>query len=183
MRTGWLLLGICLALAVVLGLILVVPAAPNGRGLPHPEIAGMFVGGDPSRHLELMGLGWVFAMLMSGLCSALLWLGFVTKHRRPGRRRALLFSLPWLPIVFTGLFSSYDRFMVDPASGWWWGLPGATAWMLYGLWLAPLVFVVVYVAGFERWVYGPEEAKRFEALVRGARQRAQRTERPSEGER
>jgi hypothetical protein len=37
--------------------------------------------------------------------------------------------------------------------------------MLFGLWLAPVVFVAAYIIGFSRWIMPPESLSRFEALV------------------
>ena len=47
--------------------------------------------------------------------------------------------------------------------------PLPTAIMLYGLWAMPLVFVVLYVVKFDRWIVTEEDMTRFREIVESRR--------------
>jgi hypothetical protein len=60
---------------------------------------------------------------------------------------------------------SYESYIGDTAVPLYGGFPAPTAWMLYALWPAPLLFVVFYVAAFNRWTFRPEDERAFEEIL------------------
>ena len=50
------------------------------------------------------------------------------------------------------------------------GFPPPTAWLIYGMWLFPLVMVGLFVWGFDRWYYTPDDEARFADLTREEKQ-------------
>ena len=46
------------------------------------------------------------------------------------------------------------------------GVPAPTAWMLFGLGLAPLYFTVIYIVKFNDWVISPKELDEFHDILR-----------------
>jgi hypothetical protein len=44
-------------------------------------------------------------------------------------------------------------------------LPLPTAWMIYGLWAAPVFFIVLYATAFDRWTYTDADRARFAELL------------------
>jgi hypothetical protein len=44
--------------------------------------------------------------------------------------------------------------------------------MLFVLWPIPMLFVVLYVVGFERWIWSPADREEFDRIVAGNREDA-----------
>jgi hypothetical protein len=45
------------------------------------------------------------------------------------------------------------------------GFPVPTAWMVFGVWLSPIVFLAIYIAGFRQWVMTDDDRQRLAELV------------------
>ena len=77
---------------------------------------------------------------------------------------------------------SYARFVEAPAAaGLVFSFPTPTALMLYLLWPAPVVFLVLYVRAFDDWVVDEAALARFRAIVAERRKAAGTTDRPEGG--
>ena len=69
-------------------------------------------------------------------------------------------------LVYTGMVVSYWQYIEGQTeTSYFLGLPAPTAWMLFGVWLFPFFFMVLYIRNFDRWVITPEEMDRFRRLV------------------
>jgi hypothetical protein len=67
--------------------------------------------------------------------------------------------------AMVGMLVSYEAYIDDTAVRLYGGFPAPTAWMLYALWPAPLLFVVFYVAAFDRWTFRPEDERAFKEIL------------------
>lgn len=172
-----LLLGLC---GVVTWLAFQEPAA-NQVGLAHPDQPAMALGADgAARHQGLLGLGFVFAALIVVFFVALLFFG-LARPREPVRGKVLISVAGALFLgAFVALFVSYSSYMESPdPQKLVLGFPPPTAWMLFGVWGIPLVFISFYVARFNEWVFGAADAKEWEELLeRVRRERTKTTARP-----
>ena len=45
------------------------------------------------------------------------------------------------------------------------GFPAPTAMMLYGCWGTATLYTVIYILGFSKFIFTPEDEKKFEELV------------------
>lgn len=168
MKLTVLLFILLLALCGLYGAFLFLDAPPNASGVGHPDYSTMLVGGDPERHLGTLWLGWLTALLQAALFVGLLVLGIRRGARPVPGRRVFLLGLAIYLAVFSLLFLSYRRFMASPQDAVdevFWSFPAPTAWMLYGVWIAPIVFVGLYMVLFEDWIYGGAEEKKFRELL------------------
>jgi hypothetical protein len=119
----------------------------------------------------VLWLGWALGLLEIGLFVALLGLG--------ARGRGGLRGLGWplvvggfaYAVVWSALVVSYAGYAAG-SDALVLGFPAPTAWMLFGLWPVPLLFVVLYVAGFDRWVATRDDLAELERRLAEARSRA-----------
>ncbi|MCP4781962.1 MAG: hypothetical protein GY903_06975 [Fuerstiella sp.] len=174
--TGFLVLLAALWLLVLIALC--TPEAPNGHGVKHATIQAMDQGGDGNeRHERVFVTGWMLGSVMIFLFTGMLAWGTV---RQPfhvlgseqcqtsgsvGRLRWFLIGGLLFEAVFGMLCYSYWNSLADPRGDFSGPFPPGVSWMLFGVWLFPAFFIVLYVACFHSWILPPENARRFAELV------------------
>ena len=174
---------ILLAMCGVVGWLAFQEPAANQAGIAHPDHPAMALGADGvARHQGLLGVGFLFAFLIVAFFIGLLFFGL---QRRGEAVRG------WAPIlavavlfvgVFVALFVTYARYMESPdPQRLFLGFPPPTAWMLYGVWGVPLLFIVLYVIRFNEWVFGASEETAYQDLLESVRRKRTGTTR-TEGE-
>jgi hypothetical protein len=178
MKLPWLIFGLLLVMCGSVTVLLLTPeptiVLPGqsdvivaGHGIPHPSIATMQQGGDgEQRYAPIRAATWVFAVCMVVFFTALLALA--SRRQQTNRLQATLLWTGCLVHLFSmvGMLRSYEAYLFDAAPSLYAGFPAPTAWMLYVLWPAPLWFVVLYVIGFDRWTFRPEDELAFQELMR-----------------
>jgi len=164
MKTPLILLCLLVAMCGVVVASFVTEEAPTGRGVTHSTFETMDEGGPASRHTHsVLTLGWIFGMLQVAL-----FVGFLTLAARRDARgliRALILSGVAYAEVFTITVFVYQQNVATAEAEFIGSFPAATTWMLFGLWPVPFLFVVVYVVGFRRWVWSPDDRERFEQIL------------------
>ena len=166
------------ALWMLVVIALCIPEAPNGHGVEHATIRAMDQGGDGTqRHESLLFIGWVLGSAMICLFTGLLAWGTVHRPfqtvaaeqgpalRSDGRLIWFLVGGLLFEAVFGILCYSYWESLADPGGEFSGPFPPALSWLLFGVWLFPAFFIVLYVAYFDRWILPPENAQRFEQLL------------------
>lgn len=162
-----LLLGMC---AVVVWLAFQEPAV-NQAGIAHPDHPAMALGADgAARHENVLAVGFVFAALIVAFFVGLL---FFALQRRgepiPGKTLILTSAAVFLG-VFVALFVTYSHYLESPEPDrLFLGFPPPTAWMLYGVWGVPVVFILIYITRFNEWVFGAAEETEYEKLLERVR--------------
>jgi hypothetical protein len=163
------LLSLLLALCVLLGWLWTQPEPPGAAGQPHPLFETMMRGGPEASRLDLWLAGTAFGALAISLFVALVAFGLRRDGPASGRggRGSAALWIGWLLYlgVFLALSFSYRSYAIGGAADLVLGFPRPTAWMLFGLWPAPLWFVLLYVLQFDRRVLTKEELRRFEDRV------------------
>ena len=160
--------GFLFALLIAIGLLTIAlffidePRGPR----PHSEFSTMQQAGDGAdRHEHVFWIGAAMALLMALFPVACLALG-MSRGKDAGPTRwpltvgALLFGL-----VFVAIFATYREYMITGSSLPVWGLPEPTAWMVYGVWVCPLVFAVFFLIWFDSWFVRPADLERLRQLV------------------
>ena len=177
MRIPVAIFAILVALCGVVLVLATLHEPPDSRGIDHPEFETMRQGGSTERHDSVVFWGWLYGTLSIALFVAVMALGLRRRGRLPpGSRRALWTGLGLYSLVFVLLVLSYRGYVEPGADRALFGsFPRPTAWMLYGLWPVPLVFALLYMKNFDRWVISEDEVAEFEQLVaESRRERAQR---------
>ncbi len=138
---------------------------PGDRSaVTHPLYPSMERGSQtPGVRLFWIGLGLGLAQV--SFFTALLVLAL------PGSR----VRRTWIPLLGGGLaygavmsllFLSYHSYSGSTESAFWWGFPAPTAWLVYGIWGVPWVFVAYFVYSFHRSYLRNEDLARFERLLK-----------------
>ena len=148
-----LLILLCLLLvsAVVFGVNTAQSSEPHPR-FPTMDVAANQAAHDASRPI----LGWAVGSIMILIFSTCLCIGVEgTQHRRLLRLLIGLATMVYLA-VFLVMMMSWRSSMARPTTDLWGPFPAATTWLVFGIWSVPLLFVLIYVAGFRHW-YGDDE--------------------------
>jgi hypothetical protein len=156
-----------LAIGAVVATLAWLPEPPGLGGSRHPDLASMRQGGEESG--ALLGVGWTFGCCIILCFSALVHFGAL---RGPGRAR-----LAWFLRAVTALYLGAWTWLIwtyraglgaaDPELVM--AVPAATAIMLWVFWPISMLFSLLFVVGYRRWVLTPEEESAFAALVRDHR--------------
>jgi len=153
MRWWWIFACLVL-LCLVLGGVLVRQEPANGHGLPHPRFATIDRGGPAARHDDLMWAGWLYGVLQLALFVSLLLIGL-----RRGSTGAGMIRIIGAAVIaaFTIMMLVYQKHMHTSAAAMILGYPVSTALMLFLFWPLPVLFVVLYIIKFDRWIADPDK--------------------------
>lgn len=170
--------GLLILLWTFVLLALFSPEAANGHGLRHASFEKMDQGGDGSaRHQDLLWIGYALGSVMIAFFTGLLAWGTTAQHGKFGSvvgvsgssgnvlRGGLFFAGGLLfEFVFAAMCYSYRETLINPFASFSGPFPDGLDWLIFGIWLCPAFFIVLYVMFFFRWVYPPEHAQKFEAV-------------------
>lgn len=173
MKLSSLLMTILLLLCVVLGIAWVLPESENAAGVAHPRVETMMHGGlGDKRHADMTyWLGCAYGTLLIALFTGCMALGARKEGRLGGLKWPFVFGFLIWVAVFAALMISYRSYMTEAEHAQILFLPIPTAWMVYGLWSAPLFFTLLYIVIFNSWTMRPEDEERFAKLVEARRAR------------
>jgi hypothetical protein len=102
---------------------------------------------------------------MISLMGTLAVIGWQRKGKGNAHRPWLIAAFVGYAIVFLCLSFSYVAYEQAESPLLWGGFPAPTAWMLYVLWLFPLVLVAMFMLRFDQWFLDPKDLERFQELV------------------
>lgn len=160
------LLMLLAAAAATAGWMVFADAPTHAAGIPHPVHESMQIGGSgDERHGPILAAGWLLGLLAYGVVIALMAFAYRGDGRLRviGRWLAAAFVLE--AAVFTAIMVSYAQSLDEASTATVFGLPPATAWLLYALWPSPLIFVGIFVITFERAYWRPQDAARLKTLL------------------
>ena len=169
MKNYHLLFGLLLLLCGVVLVAASLEEVPSQRGLTHPDFSTMQLGGDSAaRHGQVLWLGWSFGALVIAFFVGLIDASLARSGQpgKPSARRTVWLAGAVFELIFLLLVLSYRSFMDDPSMPSVLGFPRPTAWMLYGIWGFPMVFVLLYIFRFEQWVLDTKAEAEFAKLER-----------------
>jgi len=160
------ILVVFIAMAALLFSLTTLEEPNNASGEPHHQFQTMRQGGDGlARSEPLLGRIWLLGVLQVAMYASFMTLAVNRRHR--DRRFALCLAGGCVAMVgvWSVLLLAYQASWSQSVPNLVFGFPTASAWMLYGVWTVPVVFVAMYRFGFRRWIYTPEDQRRFEALL------------------
>lgn len=126
----------------------------------------MLAGGPGEVRSEpILGLAFVFGLLQIAFFTSCIAFG----SRRKGKVGPILKYIVAGGVLyagaFIGLIASYRNYMASDTLTTFGGLPTPTAWMIYALWPAPVFILLVFIFGFERFIWNDEDEATFRAIV------------------
>ena len=169
-RLIYALLGACVPLLILLLIGVLSPAPQELVPTPHPNFEPMLSSGSAAPGGPLVILAGfatgILIIVMIGIC---LLIG-VRQTARSLRRWIVAGTLVYM-LVFGALMLSYLEFLEGGPLVIFGGLPAPSAWMLYGVWLFPWVFIIAFVVTFDDVYFPPESDARFRDLLRAKERR------------
>jgi len=167
LKLPWLILIMLLACCAIFAIILCLSPSSGGDGFTHPEHSTMRRGGDGVERLRGVHVfGWIFGILHFCICVGLVVMG-ANKYGRLGiLKRPILIGLVLNVLLLCAMMAVYWKFAREGSSDLLGSLPWPTALMMYGLWPTQLIFVFIYVWGFDRWIFTDQDEEEFRQLVR-----------------
>ena len=154
-------------MCLVVGTTVTIEEVPFGHGRDHPEFHTMQQGGSGvERHQRVVWLGLTFGILQILFYVWCLLLGL----REPGKHKwAFILG----GILYAGTFSlvvvADQAYIRADMPHLWLSFPVPTAIMLYGVWTVPVLFLVLYVVNFDRWVLTSEDLQKFREFLAAKR--------------
>lgn len=153
-------------MAGILVAISIADAVPNGAGLPHPDFSGMRSGGDGAARLEhIGGLAFAFQNFLLLLIVCLSALGVAERHRTKELWAYMAGALLCSLFVCWKMYSGHQSFMETGTTDYFMGFPVATAWQVYGTWLAAVPLIALYSLGFRKFIFTAEDEEKFDRLL------------------
>jgi hypothetical protein len=161
-----LIFAICIAMGVLLTAILFADQIPGAGGSPHPTIPGMLIGGDGAARLEAIGMyGFLFQALLLLLICCLCALGVSARYRSRTFYAYITACYGFMFFVWWQMYFGHQEFMATGETNYFLGFPIATAWQMYGTWLCAIPLVLIYIFGFDKYIYTEQDEAAFEALI------------------
>lgn len=158
------------AMAGILALVLGVPEIPGGHGFSHPVLETLERGGAGYARVEgVLALGWLFGLAQILLFVSLMALGARTPRGLRGLGPGLAIGGLAYALVWTALVLAYRAYAQASDPVLFLGFPAPTALLLFGLYLVPLIFLLLYVVGFERWIAAPSDLAELERRLAALR--------------
>ncbi|MCP4814619.1 MAG: hypothetical protein GY888_19090 [Planctomycetaceae bacterium] len=154
-----------LAIGGILAASFFVAEVPSSQGQVHPTHPDMSIGGDSRRNDNVFWLGTSLGVLEMILFASMLCLAI---HLNRLQRILMAVGAGLMVVIFLAMTLSYRSLLAtgslaDPPI--FMGLPVPTAFMIYGLGLAPLFFVIFYVMQFDSCVLQPERYEKFNQVL------------------
>jgi hypothetical protein len=161
-----LIFALCLAMGALLLAILFAEQAPGASGAPHPTIAGMQVGGDGQARLEVIGgYAFLFQALLLLLICCLCALGVSARYRSKTFYVYLAACYGFMFLVWWQTYFGHQDFLATGDTAYFMGFPIASAWQMYGTWLGAIGLVLIYILGFNKYIYTDQDEAAFQALI------------------
>ncbi len=166
MRLPWLILIMLLACCAILTIVFCLGRTPGGDGFTHPEYSTMRQGGDGVERLKGVHVfGWLFGILQFGLFTAFIAMGANKQGRLTALKKPILIGFLLNVLVFCVMMAVYFKYTRDGSSALFGSLPWPTALMMYGVWPIQLIFLFIYIWGFDRWIFTDKDMEKFRQIV------------------
>ena len=162
----YVIFAVVLLMTGIIVAICLADSVPNAAGLAHAQFNGMQAGGDGAARLEhIGGLAFAFQALLLLLIICLAALG-VAEERRSKELWAYLGGTLLLSLfVWWQMYSGHQAFLKTGVTSYFMGFPVATAWQVYGTWLGAIPLIVLYSAGFRKFIFTEEDERKYEQLL------------------
>lgn len=168
------LFGFLISLLLLMGICFFLPDAYTATSAAHPldpspaSASLLQSTGSLADSPHGLWLGYFMVLLILGVMGSCTLLG-VSKKNQVGP------YLPWLSgafvalaLIFTGLTYSYSFYTESHTAAFFGGYPAPTAWMIYGVWLFPLVIIGLFIYTFDSWFLKPADLASFRELVKSS---------------
>ena len=171
MKLPSVMFGLLLGMCVVTGIMLASEEPPDSRGTQHSTYSTMQRAGQAVQSGSmLVWLGWTFGILQIFFFVTTLALGASYRGRLGNRKWIFIIGGLFYGVVFTLMIISYRQYVQEDSPSLFLSFPKPTSMMVFGLWAAPSVFLLLYIVTFNRWILTATDLERFRRLIAASRQ-------------
>ena len=158
------LLTACIPLLIMLGMGIFLPTPAGIDPTPHPNFDSMLSSGSAAPGgPPMIVAGWATGLLIIVMIGICLLIGVAPTAK--WLRRWIVGGTVAYALVFCALMLSYLEFLEGGPLEIFGGLPAPTAWMMYGVWLFPWVYIIALVVTFDHSYFPPESEARLRELL------------------
>ncbi|MEE9373534.1 MAG: hypothetical protein V3V00_10830 [Saprospiraceae bacterium] len=166
MKPFVLLLGILTILLVIIGIAQFYNPIPDLTGVPHPKFKGMKISpSNTDMYTHTKWLGYFFAVGLIAMFTTILIIGSRRAEKNTGMIRGILVFGIIYTILFSIMIYSNWAYVYDSDHTFFGQMPRPTAWVIYVIWLTPLIVTGLYVFNFNRWVISKEEERELKKWI------------------
>lgn len=168
----YLLLLLALGLLSSLVVLMFLPEGKAPMAAPHATLTPA-EGGAPllqSKHAigtQPVAFGWAisFCFFIVGIMCTLVWMGNQKAGKTGPVRYGLLIGFAIYAAFFVLMIKDYYAYAVEGVETFWGGFPLPTGWMVYDIWLFPILIALLMVYYFPRWNWTTTDQQNFDQLV------------------
>ena len=163
-----LLVGLLVVLGAVIWLAVIDTGQVIAESIAHPSVDGTRVGSDAAARYYTVR--WSVMWLHFGSLSVLSSLIALSLSKRLNKSwlSACLIGITLLGFfVWFQINASYTAYFSSGVVSYFMGFLLPTAWTVYCVWCAGLLFTALYVVAFDQIIYTRSDKREFEALLEG----------------
>ena len=145
---------------------------PGVSGTLHPEYQSMLKSGPSVASSPISKwLAYAFGLVILAVFGFCIAIGARRNDKIGPIRNLLIGGFIGYIIIYTLAIFSYWDYVQAGTSIYVLAFPLPTAWVLYGIMLFPLFFMILYIWKFHDWVLTPEDLEKFKRIVEERQQR------------
>tara|TARA_B100001123_G_C15324300_1_gene1028989 strand:+ start:20 stop:589 length:570 start_codon:yes stop_codon:yes gene_type:complete len=171
-----------LFLLLIVGVFLFIEEQPNryitnelgnttilyeGHGIIHDTHPSMLIGGlGKQRSRPIFFLASLFGILAFLFIITIIFYGMRTKAPARNPKKWLLYCSIVVVFTFFGVLYSYWNYINNLELVLFGSLPISASWVVYGIWFTPILFSLVYIFGFEQFIWNKNDEEQFQNLLK-----------------
>lgn len=167
MKAYYLLFFILLSLLAIIGLAAIFPEVAGATGADHPQFPGMKISpANIDQQSSTRWLGYLFGLGIIALLGMMLFIGNRKKEAMTSIGKPLIIGILIYFIVFSFMVFSHWSYAANNGGEFSMLMPKPTAWMIYGVWFAPLIITFLYISKFEEAIISEDEIQEFQTFLK-----------------
>ncbi|NND31806.1 MAG: hypothetical protein HKN76_04385, partial [Saprospiraceae bacterium] len=159
---------------IALSVLFLIDPPLTATGIIHEEFGSMLKSGPGVQFSRLQKfLFLLVGVLIIVIFCLMLYIGLDNRNTRvPNRPKMwiLISSILYVSVFIILAFTAWHYFD-NQSDVFIAGFPLPSAIMLFGLTLVPLFFTMLYILGFENWIFSRDDLAKFEAILRSRKER------------
>ena len=139
----------------------------EGHGIIHDSHPSMVIGGSgKQRSRPIFFLASLFGILAFLFIISSIFYGMRAKLPERYPTKWLLYCSIAVLFVFCGVLYSYWNYINNIELVLFGSLPISASWVLYGIWFTPILFSLIYIFGFEQFIWDNNDEVQFKKLLK-----------------
>lgn len=163
-KFGKFMLVATIGLALVIGIAYFVPELGLARGNVHPQFATMRQGGAPHSS-AVIGLGWIFGMIVLFLIFSTFSLGAAQQNRLRGLGKPFILIFSLTSAIWTAVVVAYQGYISNPDQALLFGFPLPTGLVVFVMPPAMLLITIVFVTQYPKSILTKEDLEKYKQLL------------------